>query len=126
MAQSGRPSTFLAMMLSWISDVPPSMVLPRERSQSRVSVSSSLAEARAFPAEPLRPGEVHHQLAAALVQLGAVELEDRRLGTGRLPGLQAVARARQREVQAELVELDLRQAVAHHRIGEAAVLTAGR
>src|SRR5262249_22935776 len=39
--QSGSPSTFLAMMLSWISDVPPSMVLPRERSQSRVSCSSS-------------------------------------------------------------------------------------
>ena len=124
--QSGRPSTFLAMMLSWISDVPPSMVLPRDRSQSRVRVELVLAEARAFPAEPLRPGEVHHELAAPLVQLGAVELEDRRLGTGRLAGLQAVARPRQREVEAELVQLDLRQAVTHHRIGEPAVLAAGR
>src|SRR5262249_42196509 len=38
--QSGSPNTRLAMMLSCISLVPPSMVLPRERSQSRVSVSS--------------------------------------------------------------------------------------
>jgi hypothetical protein len=33
---SGRPSTCLAMMLSWISLDPPSMVLARERSHSRV------------------------------------------------------------------------------------------
>ena len=40
--QSGRPSTRLAMMLSWISEVPPSMELPRARSQPRVrSISSS-------------------------------------------------------------------------------------
>src|ERR1700687_3513230 len=38
--QSGSPNTRLAMMLSWISDVPPSIELPRERSQSRVNVSS--------------------------------------------------------------------------------------
>ena len=33
---SGRPSTCLAMMLSWISLDPPSIVLARERSHSRV------------------------------------------------------------------------------------------
>ena len=42
-----------AMMLSWISDVPPSMVLARERSHSRVCCSSPALKPVAFPAEPV-------------------------------------------------------------------------
>jgi len=39
-APLGSPRSRVAMMLSWISEVPPSIELPRERSQSRVNVSS--------------------------------------------------------------------------------------
>src|SRR4029450_4383327 len=53
-------------------------------------------EPGALPSEALRPGEHDHQLAPALVQLGAVELEDRRFGTRWLARLQASAAARQR------------------------------
>src|SRR6266702_4044820 len=48
--QSGSPSTRLAMMLSWTSEVPPSIELPRERSQSRVTLSSS--SAKPGPSQP--------------------------------------------------------------------------
>src|SRR5207249_1691822 len=48
--QSGSPSTRLAMMSSWTSEVPPSIELPRERSQSRVILSSS--SAKPGPSQP--------------------------------------------------------------------------
>ena len=97
------------------------MVLPRERSQSRVSFTSSLGEARAFPAERLRPGDRTMQLAAPHVELRAVVLEDRRLGAGLVAGLHAVLRAFDGQVEAGLVDLELRDAVAHHGVGDAVV-----
>src|SRR6185436_13098391 len=39
-------------------------------------------EARAFPADALRTADRDHELAPAHVELGAVVLEDRRLGPG--------------------------------------------
>ena len=74
---SPSPSTRRAMMLSWISDVPPSIVLARERSQSRVLLQLVAVEAGSLPAEPAEAGELHAQLLAPLVELGAVELEHR-------------------------------------------------
>src|SRR5205823_13964896 len=81
-------------------------------------------KARALPAERLRPQDLHHQRAPALVQLRPVELEDRRLGAGLVAGLGAVARARQRQIETGLVHLELRDAVAGARIGDAAALLA--
>src|SRR5436189_180068 len=83
-----------------------------------------LREPRALPAERLRPQHLHHQLAAALVQLRPVELEDRRLGPGLVAGLGAVARAREREIETGLVHLDLRDAVTDARIRDAPALPA--
>src|SRR5439155_21949958 len=83
-----------------------------------------LRKARALPAERLRPQHLHHQLAAALVQLRPVELEDRRLGAGLVAGLGAVAGARERQIEAGLVHLDLRDTVADARIGDASALLA--
>ena len=82
------------MMLSWISLVPPSMELARERSHVARARELARGEALAFPAEPLIAEDLHHELAAALVQLGAVELEHRRLGAGPRPASAASAERR--------------------------------
>src|SRR5262245_5676360 len=57
----------------------------------------AVVEAGSFPAEGLWAGDLHRELAPALVQLGAVELEERGLGAGFVAGLHAVARARHGE-----------------------------
>src|SRR5205823_8940233 len=83
-----------------------------------------VVEARALPAERLGPEHVERERAATLVQLGAVVLEDRRLRARRAAGLRAVARASERQIEARLVHLDLRDVVAYERIGDPAVLLA--
>src|SRR5437899_8600784 len=45
---------------------------------------------RALPAEPLRARDPHRQLMAVLVELGGVDLEQRALGAGPVPGLRGV------------------------------------
>ena len=81
------------MMLSCTSEVPPSIELPRERSQSRVERELLVVVAGTFPAERLRTGDRAPAARAALVQLGAVELEDRALRTGLVARLGRVAAA---------------------------------
>src|SRR5207237_9077461 len=81
-----------------------------------------VVEPRALPAERLWAEHVERERAAALVQLGAVVLEDGRLRPRRAAGLGALACAREREVEARLVHLDLRDVVADERVGDTAVL----
>src|SRR2546425_9136222 len=65
--------------------------LPRQRDLVVVS--------RALPAEPLRARDPHRQLMAVLVELGGVDLEQRALGAGPVPGLRGVAAALHGEVE---------------------------
>ena len=94
--------------------MPPSIELPRERSQCARERELVVVEAGALPAEPLRARDPHHELVAALVQLGAVDLEDRALGPGPVARLRGVAAALHGEVERALVHLELRDLVAQH------------
>src|SRR5690606_17085546 len=75
-------------------------------------VQLALVEAGALPAERLRAGDRDRDLHAALVQLGAVDLEHRALGAGRVAGAGGVAGALGREHEGARIHLDLRDAVA--------------
>ena len=81
-------------------------------------------EAGALPAQPLRAGDVDHQLEAALVELGAVDLEDRALGTGLVAGLGGVARALHGQHEGLRVHLGARDLAADHRIGDRVAVAA--
>ena len=59
------------MMLSWTSDVPPSIELAFERSHSRVRRNLVLGEAFALPAQRLEALGRQQHFVAALVQFGA-------------------------------------------------------
>src|SRR4051812_48415498 len=63
-----------------------------------------LREARAFPAQALRSANRQHQLLTPLVQLGAVDLEDRRLRAGAVASLHAIGVALHGEQEATLVD----------------------
>ena len=114
------------MTLSWISEVPPSMVLPRDRSQSRVCWSSSAEKPSPSQPSACGPRIESSELLPPLVELRAVQLEEGRLRAGALAARRAVGGALHRELEAELVHRQLRDAVAEERVALVVLARAAR
>ena len=107
----------LATMPSWISLVPPSIELALVRSQSRAALPSfdrSLSHSSAS-----RAARGHHQLVAALVQLGAGIFHHRRAGGMRLAGLQLVDEALAHRREGHGVDVERGDVGAQQRIARA-------
>src|SRR4029079_16462121 len=84
----------------------------------------ALVEARSVPAEALRPADRELELVPALVELGAVDLEDRRLRPRLSAGFHHIRVALHGEREAPLVHGDLDDAIAQQRSGDAPVAVA--